>query len=340
MSQDWRVYWAQRGASSTGMDFGQATDELKAAQAASIVAPITDLALIRASGADAVSFLHNLLTNDVEHLKNDAVARCGFCTPKGRLLASFLVWKDGADLILALSADLHATMLKKLSMYVLRAKVKLTDATGDFALLGVSGPAAQHAMQNLDSQVQLPAAVMQTLTTQSGQYLRLAEQRWLLAIKPDAIAGAWQQLSSSLKPVGLSAWHWLDIMAGIPWITAATMEEFVPQMVNFELIGGISFKKGCYPGQEIVARTHYLGKVKRRMYRAHSETSEAQPGMPVFADGTEQACGMVVNAAASPRGGHELLVMLQTANSEGGPALHLGTVDGALLVLQPLPYAV
>ncbi len=129
-------------------------------------------------------------------------------------------------------------------------------------------------------------------------------------------------------------------MAGLPWITEATREEFVPQMVNFELIGGISFKKGCYPGQEIVARTHYLGKVKRRMYRAHSEAAAVKPGMQVYSAESDQACGMVVNAAASPLGGHDLLVVLQTANSTGAAALHLDTPEGPLLVLQPLPYAV
>jgi len=340
MSQDWRTYWVQHGASSTGMDFGDAAEELKAAQSASIVVPISDLALIRASGDDAASFLHNLLTNDVEHLKDDAVARCGFCTPKGRLLANFLIWKDGADLILALSADLHAAMLKKLSMYVLRAKVRLSDASGDFALLGASGPAAQQVLQSLDAQLTLPGAALQAVTSSAGQFLRLAEQRWLLAIPQESVAVTWQQLATQLKPAGLNAWHWLDIMAGLPWITEATREEFVPQMVNFELIGGISFKKGCYPGQEIVARTHYLGKVKRRMYRAHSEAAAVKPGMQVYSAESDQACGMVVNAAASPLGGHDLLVVLQTANSTGAAALHLDTPEGPLLVLQPLPYAV
>ncbi len=337
MNQEWINFLAQQGASADGLDFGNPPAELNDAQSASIVTPLTDLGLIRATGADAVDFLHNLLTNDVEGLTADGVHRYGFCTPKGRLLATFLMWRDGADLILALSADLHAAILKKLSMYVLRAQVKLSDASDEVVVLGLSGPQAETALGGIGA---IPAAIMQATANESGRIIRLGEQRFLLVVAAAAAPAAWQKLSAHVLPAGLNAWRWLEIIAGIPQVTVATQEEFIPQMVNYELIGGVSFKKGCYPGQEIVARTQYLGKIKRRMYRAHLETGVPAPGSPIFAPETgDQACGMVVNAAPAPQGGHEVLAVIQTSCADAG-RLYLDARNGPLLVLQPLPYQI
>ena len=352
----WQDYLAQQGLAASHLDFGQPLAELQSAQSGSIIAPLTDLGLIRATGADADTFLHNLLTNDVEGLPANGAHRSGLCTPKGRLLASFLLWRDTAageaesSLLLAMAADLHAGILKKLSMYVLRAKVKLSDASQTQVVLGLSGPQAGAALRSLDGLSDLPTANLHSSHFSQGRVLRLNAERYLLITDTASAAALWQQLtqaeSNSLRPVGLDAWRWLDVAAGIPQISAATREEFTPQMVNFELIGGVNFKKGCYPGQEIVARTQYLGKVKRRMYRLHAANAAERPdpGMPIFAAaGSEdasapQACGMVVNVAASPQGGYDLLAVLQTAQAETGK-LHLHTGDGPLLVSAPLPYA-
>ena len=338
MKQDWIDFLALQGArfdSPDGLGFGHQDNELASAQSGTILTPLADMGLIRASGADATEYLHNLLTNDVKGLPADGARRYGFCNAKGRLLASFMMWHERDDLLIALSADLQAAILKKLSMFVLRSKVKLTDASDERVLLGVSGPQAEAAVAELGA---VPAAVLLTSQSQYGQIIRLGEQRFLLALDTSAAPEVWQKLAAHARPAGLSAWHWLEIAAGMPSITAATLEEFIPQMVNYELIGGVSFTKGCYPGQEIVARTQYLGKIKRRMYRAHLESGAPIAGAHLFAPETgEQSCGRVVNAAPSPQGGNEVLAVIQSSCADAGE-VHLDNPTGPRLVFQPLPY--
>lgn len=284
--------------------------------------PLSDQGLIRASGADAAGFLHNLLTNDVTHLSEGQARHAGLCTPKGRLIASFLVWREGADFLLLLSADLLPGVLKKLSMYVLRSKVTLTDISAERALIGVLGMRGG------------PAEPMGTAGFDGGTAIRLDAERVVLALSPAAA----QAFSCQGD---LSDWHLAEIRHGIPRIVAATQEAFTPQMVNYDLpaVSGVSFQKGCYPGQEIVARTHYLGKVKRRMYRVKLE-SEFPPGTDVFTpEAGEQHCGAVVLTAPSVNGGYESLLVVQSGGAESD-AIHVGAPGGAHARLLPLPYPV
>lgn len=337
MKQDWIDFLQQQGARNDGLDFGNLPEELLSAQSATIITPLTDIGLIRVAGEDATVFLNNLLTNDVKTLPPDGIQRNGFCSPKGRLLATFMIWREGADLMIALSADLHAAILKKLSMYVLRSKVKLTDASNEQMLIGLSGPDASKALADLGP---TPTGLLRSTSLEHGQAMRLDEHRYLLAVRASAAEGVWRKLAMFGRPTGLAAWRWLEIMSGIPLISAATQEEFVPQMINFELIGGVSFKKGCYPGQEIVARTQYLGKIKRRMYRAHLDNAVPVAGAHLYAPETgDQSCGRVVNCAPSPHGGSELLAVIQATCAEAGE-VHLDNPSGPRLVFQPLPYSV
>jgi folate-binding protein YgfZ len=284
---------------------------------------LTDQGLIRASGEDAAGFLHNLLTNDINHLAEGQARHAGLCTPKGRLIASFLIWREGGDYLLQLSADILPAILKKLSMYVLRSKVKLADISAERTLVGIVGGEFG------------PAEQMTTAPLAGGTAIRLDADRCVLALP----AG---QPLPELPPAGsLDDWHLAEISAGIPRITAATQEAFTPQMVNYELpaVGGVSFQKGCYPGQEIVARTQYLGKVKRRMFRVKLE-SEFPPGTDVFTpEAGEQHCGAVVLTAPSPNGGYESLLVVQSSGAEED-AIHVGTPAGDHARLLPLPYAI
>ena len=337
MKQDWIDFLAQQGVRSDFLDCGDPAAELASAQSGSVIVPLVDLGLIRASGEDAASFLHNLLTNDVNNLPADGARRSGLCNVKGRLLASFVMWHEDKDLLLTLSADLLPSVLKKLSMYVLRSKLRLTDAGDDKILLGLSGPGAAAALTAIGA---TPAAPQTVASFGQGQVIGLGGERYLLAIPADAAPAVWQRLAAHVRPAGLAAWHWLEVSAGMPIVTAATQEELLPQMVNFELIGGVSFNKGCYPGQEIVARTQYLGKVKRRMYRCRIEGAVPLPGAPLFAPETGlQACGMLLLVAPSPLGGHEALAVLQSSCFAAGE-VHLGTPEGPRLLFLPLPYQI
>ena len=285
--------------------------------------PLADHGLIRASGDDAAPFLHNLLTNDVTHLPADGARHAALCTAKGRMIASFLLWREGPDYLLLLSADILPGILKKLSMYVLRSKVKLADITAERALLATVGwPGGPHA-------------AMTTAPCEGGTAIRLDAGRCVLALPAGAVP-------QGVPPGGrLEEWHLAEIRAGMPRIVAATQEAFTPQMVNYELaaVGGVSFHKGCYPGQEIVARTQYLGKVKRRMYRVKIE-SAFPPGTDVFTpEAGDQHCGAVVLSAPAPEGGFEALLVVQSSGMEAN-AVHVGKPDGPLALPLPLPYAV
>lgn len=338
MSQNvWNDLLAARPLAPDGESFGDLPGELSAARDGSVLVPLAEYAVIRASGEDAAQFLHNLLSNDIKNLPADGLRFAGMCSPKGRLLATFHIWHDGPDLLLALSADIQPAILKKLSMYILRSKVKLTDA--NLALLGIAGPDAAEVARDVFGVV--PEA-KQVANVPGGQLVALGGQRYLVALDTAAAVAAWPPLAAKAKPAGAAAWRWTEIAAGQPRVVAATQEAFVPQMVNMEVpaVGGVNFSKGCYPGQEIVARTQYLGKVKRRMYRASVDTA-LPPGTDVFTpESGAQHCGALVTVAPSPDGRYECLVVVQSSGAEAGEIFAGGPGVPPRLTLGTLPYTI
>lgn len=302
------------------------------------VATVTDAGLIAVQGDDAASFLHNQLTNDVEHLGRSEARLAGYCTPKGRLQATFLVWRDSDTVYLQLPRAIQAPLQKRLSMFVLRAKAKLRDATTEApfaAVLGLGGAKAETALRR--HVATLPEAPYGKVQGEFGTVIRLADAfkapRYLWLATVEAASSALPALAGELALGGTQAWQLATIHAGVPQITAATQEQFVPQMVNLELLGGVNFKKGCYPGQEIVARSQYLGKLKRRTALATVDNPAARAGDEVYSmDDPGQPCGMVVNAAPNGLGGADLLVEMKLGalgedvrhGAAGGPALRFG----------------
>ncbi len=342
MNQEWQELLLRAGARFADyelVDFGDAHGELIAARDATVLVPLSHLGVIRAGGEDSATFLHGLLTNDVKQLGPGAAQWNAACSPKGRMVASFLIWRDGDDYLLQCAREILAGVLKKLAMYVLRAKVKLGDASETLCKLGIAGAHAESALQHAG--LPLPAGAMAVDTNARGRVIRLAADRFEVAVEPAQVQAIWASLSGAARPAGSPVWRWIEINAGIPQIGARTQEEFVPQMANFELIGGVSFQKGCYPGQEIVARTQYLGKLKRRMYLAHLPVvTTPEIGANLYSpDLPDQPCGIVVNAAAAPEGGHDLLAVMQMSSAEAGD-VRLERPDGPRLSLRPLPYAV
>lgn len=310
--------------------------EMTAAHDATVLVPLTHLSRLRVDGEDAAPFLHNLLTQDVKGLAADEVRLAGFCSAKGRLLATFTLWREGGATVLQLPAALAEPMRKKLSMYVLRSKVTLSDASTAWPALGLAGKGGAAALQAAGLVV--PAANMTQAATGEVQVLRLADDRFEIVLPAASLATVWPLLAAQATPAGSAAWRWFDIRDGLVTVWPATQEAFVPQMVNFELTGGVNFKKGCYPGQEIVARTQYLGKLKRRMYRAHADCPPPAPGTPVYGtDTNDQACGAVVDAVAGRAGGSDLLVVVQMSSVEAG-AVRLDSSGGPVLAFDTLPY--
>ncbi len=308
---------------------GFAADAVGASGGAGFLCALTHLGVIAASGDDVVHFLHNQLTNDVEHLDESDARLVGYCSPKGRLLATMLMWRAGDRILLALPRELLPATLKRLQMFVLRAKVKLVDASDEIVLMGGAGtqPLAGTPWQRQDRD--------------GGAWWRVPDagawQRWLWAGPVAQAMPFWQQQAAQLAPASAALWRWSEIIAGLPQVLEATKEQFVPQMINFELVGGVNFRKGCYPGQEIVARSQYLGQLKRRALLAYADDAQAQAGVEVFADADpDQPCGMVVNAERGPDCRLACLVELKMALADG--VVRLGSASGTPLQFAALPY--
>jgi len=291
-----------------------------------VTPPLAALGVIRAEGADAAAFLHGQLTQDFLLLKDDTARLAALCSPKGRMLASFVAWRQAPEQFLLVCArDLLAPTLKRLSMFVLRAKVKLSDATADFDVRGLAGAAIAAAGAD-------PAAA-------PGQRLAPAEGLSVVALHgcegvPRALwlapAGTPAPAGSTLSP---ETWAWSEVMSGVVTISAPVADAFVPQMLNYESVGGVNFKKGCYPGQEVVARSQFRGTLKRRGYVMTAEAPLAA-GQEVFGADPEQPVGTVAVAAPAPGGGWAAFVSMQTAALEAG-GLRAGETP---LTVQPLPY--
>jgi len=304
--------------------------------------PLTQFGVIDVAGADAATFLHTQLTNDVEHLDAASARLAGYCSPKGRLLASFLAWRAGHDVRLLVSKDIQAAVQKRLSMFVLRAKAKLSDANDTLAVVGFAGDVRGVLSGIFDA---LPDGVHVKVDGPAGALIRLPDAAGRLRylwIGPRAEVDArLAALDGKLPAVSPAVWDWLDVRAGEPRVTQPAVEQFVPQMVNFDVIGAVNFRKGCYPGQEVVARSQYRGTIKRRTALAHvaGDTDTVHAGIEVFhSDDPGQPCGMIVNAAAAPVGGVDVLVEIKLAALESG-SVHLGAADGPALAFAPLPYA-
>ncbi|MSP97778.1 MAG: folate-binding protein [Betaproteobacteria bacterium] len=305
---------------------------------AAVFARLPQYATLAVTGADARAFLHAQLSNDIEHLAGDTARRAGYCSPKGRLLASFLVIPCADGFLLQVSRDIAATIAKRLSMYVLRSKVKLVDVSEARTQFGVWGRDSATLLASCG--VAVPVGPLQVTESPGSSVvcIAIAEERNLVL----AAAQFADSLGGRFAHVAAHWWTLAEVRDGLPTISLPTQDRFVPQMANFELIGGIDFKKGCYPGQEIVARSQYLGKLKRRMYRGETDapdTCAPMPGQDLF--GSEpQAVGEIVNVAPRPHGGYEFLAVMQMASVDGGGPLRIGASDGAAVRIASLPYAV
>lgn len=296
-------------------------------------ARLPSLGMLSCTGDEARSFLHAQLTSDIAGLTPGSARLAGWCSAKGRLLATFLVVPRDGEILLQLPRALAPAVAKRLSMFILRTKAKLAHASEAWTQFGVWGPGAAARLHALDLPV--PHGPMQAAHARGCITVQLAPQRFLLLL-----LSAERDRGEGLNPqADENAWALEEIRDGRPQVLPATQEHFVPQMVNLERLGAVDFHKGCYPGQEVVARTQYRGVLKRRMVRAHA-AAPAAAGDELFADEAPgQASGIVVNAAAVSGGGSELLAVVQISAVESGQPIRLRAPDGPPLELLPLPHA-
>ena len=304
-----------------------------------ILCDLTDFGLIQVSGSDAQTFLQGQFSNDVGEVSETQSQLSSYNSPKGRMYASFRLCKLADSYLMLLPRENIEPTLKRLRMFVLRSDVKLEDVSDNFSILGVAGDECAAALKALFNEV--PTDIDATQSWDNGVLVKIPGRvNRFQIISNKAAADAYRtSLGSKLEMASADTWKLLDIEAGIPHIYISTREEFVPQMVNLHSIGGVSFKKGCYPGQEIVARMHYLGKLKKRMYRIHVDGDACpQPNTNLLEPGKDQSVGQIVDAVADPNGGFEALAVLQIKSAEAGE-LCLENLGGSVRI-EDLPYEV
>ena len=343
MNNDWANFLQTQQAhiDETGVSHF-ADDAAVADQQTDLLCDLSQLGLLRFSGEDAASFLQGQLSNDINVLDGSQSQISSYCSPKGRILASLRVFRDGDDFYLLIPADTLAATKKRLQMYVMMSKVNIDDLSDETVRIGISGQQANTALQQLS--LNAPENSNGYVHHNNVHILNISSTcpRYILISDAKTIQPAWEAMKSDLPMKGYNSWNYMDIQDAIPGIVAATVDAFVPQMVNLHAINGVSFSKGCYPGQEIVARMHFLGKLKRRMYRATVHADQApKPGDSVFsANSTSgQGAGQIVTSAPLGDGNYEILAVIQISAKETGE-LHLHDIDGSVLQFRDIPYTV
>ncbi len=301
------------------------------------ISNLSHFGLIRVSGADARIFLQGQLTNDIHGVTAEHAQISSYCSAKGRMLGSFWIFQRGEDLFLQLPKERLDAVLKRLRMFVLRAQVLVEDASDTLARFGIAGECAAALLPAV------PSEDRASITRDEITIFRMPGDRPRFeVVGPETlVTPIWDHAAVQATPANTDFWALMDIRAGMPNVLEGTVEAFVPQMANLQLIDGVSFSKGCYTGQEVVARMQYLGKLKRRMYRARIDTNERPtPGSELFAANgdADTAVGRIVDTAPSPDGGFEVLAVLQISSAETDE-LRLGDAAGPTIALLDLPYA-
>ena len=295
--------------------------------------PLSHEGVLAVRGADAAKFLQGQLTCNLNYLSDTQASLGARCTQKGRMQSSFRILLQGDGVLMAMATELLEPQLADLKKYAVFSKSKLTDESAHWARFGLSD--ADPVLASLG--LALPVETDSVVRSEQLIAVRVSPGRTELWVPAEAAEAVRSQLAAQLKEADLNEWLLGQIRAGIGQVMPQTRELFIPQMLNLQAVGGVSFKKGCYTGQEIVARMQYLGKLKRHLYRLSLNTAQMpEPGTPLFSPSHNSAIGEVVIAAKADQV-IELLAVLQAEAADGGD-VHLGTLEGPDLQVLDLPY--
>ncbi|WP_020559188.1 YgfZ/GcvT domain-containing protein [Thiofilum flexile] len=336
MKASWRQFLTHQGAEFEAgklISFGNPERERSIPPQGAILCDLSHQGLIAVNGKDARSFLQGQLSADVDTVSPTHTVPAAYCTPKGRALATFQVLEREGTLYLATAADLVEPMLKRLRMFVMRSDVALTDAHDSFVHFGYADPQGEQRLQAILGRY--PAKVDQVLQINQLTIIRRPAEvpRFEIYGQLTESQQLWEALSVNAAAVTTEVWNYFEIAAGIPHVTLESSDAWVPQMLNLQLLNGISFTKGCYPGQEIVARLKYLGKNKRQLYRLGVDSFHTPAVGAVISSPTEPDAGQVLNAALNPDSKVEVLAIMKIAYIT--EAL---TLEGQTVQVLPLPY--
>lgn len=303
-----------------------------------ILCDLSHLGLLEISGADAVTFLQGQVTNDVKLLTGTNAHYSAYCNPKGRMLALFLAFAHYDHLHFQFNRELLEPIMKRLKMYVMRSKVEIKDVSDSIIKFGINGPQTASMLEPIFSKI--PTQDYELVSLDNGAILKLPsvndDARFEIFTDSTNAPVIWNALKNNCQIVEKPHWDWLEIQAGIPDIELKTQEQFVPQMLNLDILNGINFKKGCYTGQEIVARTHYLGTVKRRTYLAELANQNAPAAGDKVLDAAKNEVGQIVRVAPNTANGFDALIELRIEAKEAGNM----TCNDAAITLKDLPYTV
>lgn len=342
MNNEWQEFLTSNNAlieNNCVKSFGLSIDEEQAAYPNLVIADLSQYALIECSGDDVVDFLQGQFSNDIKLVSDDIGQLSAYCNPKGRILANFRIFKRNEHYFLRLQANIAQATLKRLRMFVMRSKVELVDRSNELLRIGVAGVNATAELSKIFKN--LPQNTDESSTEGELTAIKLAGStpRYEIYGPLEQVMKLWESLKKEGTLIGENSWNLLTIRAGIPEIVAETVEAFVPQMINLQAINGLSFTKGCYPGQEVVARMHYLGKLKRRLFICSAHTDSLPiPGESIMSsDESEQKIGQIVSSSWSGSNEIEFLAVLQIEKAENNE-LHIKSSDGPKVKLNELPY--
>ncbi len=326
MNSEWRSYLTNNGAElveDVVVSFGNIEQERHIATSGDVMCDLSHLAILEVSGADSVEFLQNQFTNDIASLTVGKSQFDGWCTPKGRLTALFRVTRVAEErFLLILPRDVAEEVEKKLQMFIFRSKVTIQNLSSTAVRIGLSGPSAEEQLNTVAEAKPLPTEVDDAIISEKCTIIRLRpgpHPRFMVITDAEPAQKIWSHFDVKSAPVGRGVWELIKIRAGVPSIFLGTQESFVPQMVNLQSINGLSFTKGCYPGQEVVARLEYLGKQKRKMYPIFiHEESAPTVGSKLYSVSSEsaQGAGEIVSIEKDGDGAWEGLAVIEISVAE------------------------
>ena len=346
MNNDWKNYLLSKGAQLTDKElssglfrFNDEGEDNSKAMSTDVLCDLSHFSVIVIAGNDARTLMQGQFTNDVAKVSESNSQLSAFCNNKGRMIANFRLFENQQNYFLSMKNDLVERSIKHLQNYILRSHVAIQDISEQLIHIGLSG----------DNTTDLLSSFIDNINTEIDSIshnenyiaIRVAglKPRYEIFCTLEHAKTLWDKVSQQAEVVNSSSWEYLNIQAGIPFIDANSSEEFVPQMANMELINGISFEKGCYTGQEIVARMHYLGKLKKRCYKVHIATeNKPKAGDKLFAENARagQNTGAIIEAGKNPESGYDALAVIQIADTESN--LFLNDAVGPVVTVKELPY--
>ncbi len=274
---------------------------------APLVSPLSGFSLLAIGGNDRHEFLHGQFINDLNLIEEPAAQFSAWCNPKGQVISNFLIINTGTTYLLLFKEDLKGFVQQRLGIFIMRSDVTINDISDNSPLIGLANT---NDLSLLGSNISTKPGEVQAIDGLFIICLPDNSSRYLITGNNEILNSKVSELTKSLKITDSPNWDLLDILAGLPWITSTTQEQFLPQMLNLDLLNGLSYQKGCYPGQEIIARMHYRGEVKKRLQLINSEV-ELKVGNNIYENKTENKVGTIINSAIHPDGNFYGLAVIE-----------------------------